>query len=60
MPAKGSKHGQAKLTEENVKDIRNRIAEGEAWKSIYESYNEIVGWYTFRSVCRGKTWRDIK
>lgn len=56
-PAKGEDSGSAKLTEEDVKQIRQRFDSGEMQKSIHKDFS--VGKTTINSVCRRKTWPHV-
>lgn len=47
----------AKLTEENVPDIRIRKAQGETYSQIAQRYN--VNWGTIRDVCKRRTWKHV-
>jgi hypothetical protein len=50
----GSLNGQAKLTEQSVKEIRTRRAAGEKRKDLAEEFG--VGIYAIRDCCSGTTW----
>lgn len=55
---KGSNNNKAKLTEVDVKNIRNRFDNGEDWKSIHKDY-QYVGLQTIRRICKRETWTHI-
>ena len=49
----------AKLNRDQVIDIRRRVTRGESFKSIYSDYKGIIGWWSFRDVCRKKSYAKI-
>lgn len=54
---RGERHGQSKLTEELVHDIRARVRAGESRKSIARSLGVVPS--TIDNVVWGKTWRHV-
>lgn len=54
----GSKHGNSKLTEEQVKDIRKEIAEGIAYPIIAEYYG--VTRHCISNIASGRRWKHVK
>lgn len=59
LARRGENHRQAKLKDEEVLEIRRRIWAGESYVKVWGAYRERIGWYTFRDICRGKTWRHL-
>ena len=56
----GSKNPRAKLTEEDVIEIRRRkYIENESTKSIYQDYKERISASAFEKVVLGSTWKHI-
>lgn len=55
----GEIHKNSRLRNIEVIDIRSRIAKGETFKNIYGDYSGRISWWTFRNICRGKTWRHV-
>lgn len=55
---KGEKHPLAKLTEEKVRDIRRRSANGESRKSIAQDYGINPG--SIASIIKFITWKEVK
>ena len=51
-------NGRAKLTRENVRDIRKRYREGETQSAIAKSY--IVNASNISAIVRRKTWIDVE
>jgi hypothetical protein len=49
----------AKLNEGDVKTIRGRLRAGEGPARVYLDYRGVLGWWTFRDLCRGKTWKGV-
>lgn len=60
---KNSKYGEnnklSKMRDEEVKDIRRLIKEGNSYRDIYSKYEYKIGWWSFRDICRGKTWKHL-
>ena len=61
MPAhKGIRHHNAKLTEDDVRDIRRRRANGEKVEDIWRSYPQIENcWGTLHPIITRRTWKHI-
>ena len=55
---RGSKHGMAKLTEEDIPTIRQRLAHGESTRSIGSSF-QISGVMVSR-IKKGKNWKHVE
>ena len=53
----GSKNFNAKLTEDIVRDIRQRYSNQETMYSIAKLYN--VGWTTVLHIVKNETWKNI-
>lgn len=53
----GSKNGFAKLTEEDVAEIKKMIRDGYKPKEIYTKFNITYG--NFKMIRSGKTWRHV-
>ncbi|MFE6222943.1 hypothetical protein [Streptomyces sp. NPDC057854] len=61
MSAKqGEKHHKAKLTADDVRDIRARRAAGETIESIWLSFPEIQSASTIGYIVRRRTWRHVQ
>lgn len=56
---KGSLNGRARLTEEDVYNIRMRRKNGEAMKSVYEDYKEQLTYGSFSNVWTYQNWKSI-
>ena len=57
---KGERHHKAKLTEDDVRDIRRRYDGGEKLESIWHSYPQIENcWGTLHPIVKRKTWKHI-
>jgi hypothetical protein len=48
-----------KLTDFQVRCIRDRLLKGDSYKSIFKNYSYLIGWWSFRDVCRGNTWKSL-
>lgn len=57
MPAKGSKHYCAKITEEIVPEIRRLIRTGMRLSQIAERFG--VSYYSIRDLKDGETWKHV-
>lgn len=57
---KGESHHKAKLTEEDVREIRRRRADGETIESIWLSFPHVESYSTIGYAARGSTWRHVK
>lgn len=57
---KGSGHHLAKLTEDEVRDIRRRHAAGESIQDIWNSLHHIEGWATVQAVTSRRTWKHVE
>lgn len=55
---RGEKNGTAKLTEESVREIRRRHANGEGYKSLGKSYG--VAWEAVRNLIKKRTWAWVE
>jgi hypothetical protein len=55
--AKGSQVASSKLTENQIREIRNRRELGESYQSLAESFN--VGWYTIRAIIKKRSWAHV-
>lgn len=55
----GSNNGRAKLTEEDVKNIRLAYKEGKTRKEVFELYKDKISDSGFGRVWQGKTWTHI-
>lgn len=56
----GVESGNAKLNREDVLNIRKRRANGEKQLSVYEDYKDKIGWWSFRDVIRGDSYKSVK
>lgn len=50
---KGSQNGKAKLTEEDVYNIRTRRKNGESRKEVYKNYSHILTLGSFNNIWYG-------
>lgn len=55
----GSQNGKAKLTEEDVINIRIAYDNHKRQKDVYEKYKNKVTYSTFQTVWQGKSWSHI-
>ena len=55
----GSKNGRARLTEQDVYDIRLRRKQGEQLKKVYEDYQDKITYGSFTNVWTYQNWKDI-
>lgn len=55
----GSQNGRAKLTEEDVINIRIAYNNHERQKEVYEKYKDKITYSTFQTVWQGKSWSYI-
>lgn len=58
MSNRGSKNGRAKLTEDDVKQIRLLHKNGASNKEIYESFPQVTS-TTIRNIIDNKTWTHV-
>lgn len=57
--ANGENHGRAKLTAQDVVDIRERYGEQETKRSVYIDYSNKISPRGFHKIWNGYTWTDI-
>lgn len=57
MVRKGDNHGRAELTEDQVREIRRRVANGERINRIYQEYNVCKA--TVSHIVTRRNWRHI-
>ena len=55
---KGENNNKAKLTEQDVKNIRYRFDNGETWINIHKDYQQ-VELRTIRRICKRETWKHV-
>ena len=55
---RGSSHCKAKVTEEQVVEIRNKRAAGSTYVKLAEEYG--ISKPTTRSICIGETWKHVE
>lgn len=55
----GSKNGRARLTEQDVYDIRLRRKQGEQLKKVYEDYQDKITYGSFTNVWTYQNWKNI-
>lgn len=55
---RGETHYNSVLTEKSVRDIRRRVANGESWMSVANSYGVCKS--TVGCVVRGKSWSHVR
>lgn len=56
---KGSKNGRAKITEDDVKQIRLRRKNGETLKDVYADYADKLTKGSFTNIWSYQNWKDI-
>ncbi len=56
---RGSNNGRAKLTEEEIVEIRTAYNNHEKQREVYQKYKDKVTWNSFRSIWQGKCWQHI-
>mgnify|MGYP000851313501 FL=1 len=57
VPPRGSRHGCARLCEEDVIEIRRRVALGTTQAAIGREYGVAI--QTINKIIRGKTWKHV-
>lgn len=57
--SKGEGNGRAKLSEQDVIEIRIAYNNHEKQKDVFEKYQEKVSWSNFQSVWQGRTWVHV-
>lgn len=55
----GEKNGRAILSEQDVRNIRKRKKEGEAFRFVYADYANKISYGGMRSIWRGDSWKNI-
>ena len=55
----GEANGRAKLTEEDIKNIRVAYREHKKQKEIYEKYKDLISFNHFQNIWQGRVWRHI-
>lgn len=55
----GEFNGRAKLTEEDVKNIRIAYAEHKKQKDVYENYKNLITFNHFQNIWQGRVWKHI-
>lgn len=55
----GENNGRAKLTEEEVKEIRTAYAQHKRQKDVYENYKNKISFNYFQNVWAGHSWSHI-
>lgn len=58
LKVRGENHARAKLTEQDVWDVRRRLSAGESWQSIANSYD--VSKSAIQGIKNGKNWGWLK
>ena len=56
---KGSKNGRAKITEDDVRQIRLKKKNGEALKNVYADYADKLTKGSFTNIWSYQNWKDI-
>jgi hypothetical protein len=59
LSLKGEKHKLAKLKDAEVLEIRRRVGAGESYVKVWGAYKDRIGWWSFRDICRGNTWKHL-
>lgn len=55
----GENNGRSKLTEEDVKKIRQAYADHKKQKEVYEEYKDIISFGYFQNLWQGRSWGHI-
>lgn len=55
----GESNGRAKLTEEDIKNIRIAYQEHKRQKDVYENYKQKISFNHFQNIWQGKVWKHI-
>ena len=55
----GENNNTTKLTEDEVLEIRRRIANGENIKTVYEQYSEKITFSGFQGIYLGRNWKYL-
>lgn len=55
----GAHNGRAKLSQDDVIDIRIAYSEHLRQRDVYEKYKDKVTWHSFQSVWQGRCWSNI-
>lgn len=55
----GESNGRAKLTEEDIKDIRIAYNEHKKQKEVYQKYQDLISFNHFQNIWQGRVWRHI-
>lgn len=55
----GEANGQAKMTEQEVRDIRVRKKNGEKKKDVYKDYKNKIGTSGFDCIWRYLNWKEV-
>ena len=55
----GSKNGMVKITENDVRTIRERKKNGEVRSAVFNDYKEVLKKGGFDSIWYGTTWKHI-
>lgn len=56
----GSYNGRAKISDDDVRNIRLRVRDNEPIIQIYEDYKEKLTYRSFYNIARGYNWKHIK
>lgn len=55
----GEENGRAKLTEEDVKTIRQAYNDHKKQKEVYENYKDIISFNHFQNIWQGRVWSHV-
>ena len=55
----GEENGRAKLTEEDVKTIRQAYNDHKKQKDVYENYKDIISFNHFQNIWQGRVWPHV-
>lgn len=55
----GENNGRSKLTEEDVKKIRQAYADHKKQKEVYKEYKDIISFGYFQNLWQGRSWKHI-
>lgn len=58
LSSRGVSNPRAKLTDDMVREMRQRVADGETFASVSRDFG--VSFVTARDICLGRLWRHVK
>lgn len=55
----GEKNKNTQMKNNDVIIIRNRMSYGDSYLKIFKDYSDKISWWSFREICRGKSWKHL-